>query len=89
MGETLDQSKESYLVLSIGKLDGSLDEIVSEGMEGIYPTLKEAITAARNCATEYAALPAIIFRCTPIKRAWRAAKIVDIPAGPTEGQSNG
>jgi hypothetical protein len=86
MGATLDQERENYLVLSIGNLDGSLDELVSTGMEGIYPTLKEAVQAARRSAERYEALPAIIYRCTPIKRAERTAKIIDIALASPKGK---
>jgi hypothetical protein len=66
-----DPTQPFFLAVSITRLDGSLDELGGEGVEGLFATEQEAVDTLRNLNDDYPTLEGYVFHCIPVKRIWR------------------
>lgn len=66
-----DPMQPFYLAVSIGNLDGTLEDLGGEGVEGIFALETEATDRLRELNDDYPTLEGYVFLCTPIKRVWR------------------
>lgn len=62
-----------YMVMSVGNLDGSVENIENpaEGVEAIKDTEAEAIAAASETNDSYPTLECWIYHCVPVAKVWR------------------
>ena len=73
----LDPRKPFFMALSVGNLDGSIDEPSSEGCEALTDTEDEAIEAAKDVNDSYPTLEVWIYKCVPVAKVWRGKTRVD------------
>ena len=66
-----DPRKTFYMALSVGNLDGSIDEPEGSGCEAVTETEAEAIGAAKDVNDSYPTLDVWVYRCVPVARVWR------------------
>ena len=64
-----DPRKEFYMGMSVGNLDGSVDEPC--GVEFMVDTEKDALQNAETVNESYPTLEVWIYKCTPIAKVWR------------------
>lgn len=72
-----DPRKTFYMALSVGNLDGSIDEPHAEGCEAITDTEEEAIEAAKDVNDSYPTLEVWVYKCVPVAKIWRGKTRVD------------
>lgn len=66
-----DPRKTFFMALSVANLDGSIDDVGSEGMEAITDTVDEAIEAAKGVNDSYPTIDVWVYKVTPVARVWR------------------
>lgn len=66
-----DPRRPFYMALSVGNLDGSIDQVGSEGCEAVTEDLDEAIEAARDVNESYPTIDVWVYKVVPVARIWR------------------
>lgn len=75
-----DPLKAFFLAVSIGNLDGSLDELGGEGVEGLCATEEQATELLTELNQTYPTLNGFVYHCVPVARVWRGVtRITKIP----------
>jgi hypothetical protein len=66
-----DPRKLFFMAISVGNLDGSVEEPAGEGVEAIEDTEAAALQRASFINAEYPTLEVYVYKCIPVARAWR------------------
>ncbi len=65
----MDPRKTFYMVMSVGNLDGSLDEPC--GVEAMTHAETDAVAVAEQVNASYPTLDMWVYKCVPIAKVWR------------------
>ena len=75
-----DPTRPFFMAISVGNLDGSIDDIGGEGVEGLFNTEAEAVAVLKDLNESYPSLDGYVFHVVPVKRVWRGRiKVTPVP----------
>jgi len=68
-----DPRKSFFMALSVGNLDGSVEDMQNsaEGVEAITDTEAEAIEITTSINDSYPTIEFWVYRCVPVAKVWR------------------